>query len=328
MPSGWWCLILLGLVWLPSLSTAFSSPKGGNNDASPSRASSESDNDPVDATRRDVLWKVPVAGAGAWTLAYSNVLVDLAHPTLVYPEGHERRVSATIATALERAASVRATQRSANDADVPLRVLEVGIGKDCRLLRRGLYDDGLRSIHSSDNGRKVRQVEITGVDLLPTDEKALEDARLHLASLQSDGQLPLEVSVQAAQRSVTEPLDFPDGHFDCVVCCLTLCSVDEPDRAVREMNRLLRPDGGTLGYLEHVAVDPDEPYRFLELQQTTFDPLQQALVDNCHLHRYTERTIESVFGPPHAVRVSHERFLVRDMWPVTCQCCGVYQRTA
>jgi hypothetical protein len=76
-----------------------------------------------------------------------------------------------------------------------------------------------------------------------------------------------------------------------------------------------------------VAVDPDEPYRFLELQQNAFDPIQQLLADNCHLHRYTERTVESVFQHPEAVLVSHERFLVRDMWPVTCQCCGVYQRT-
>ena len=94
------------------------------------------------------------------------------------------------------------------------------------------------------------------------------------------------------------------------------------------MIRVLRPDGGTFGYVEHVAVNPDEPYRYLELQQTAFDPVQQVLADNCHLNRYTERTLESVLEPLQAVLVSHERFLVRDMWPVTCQCCGVYQRTA
>lgn len=335
MPPRLWFLTLLGSVWLPSLSTALSFPKGGSNE-SPSRASTESGK-PLDpssdgagattTTRRDLLWKIPVAGVGAWAFAYSEVLVDLAHPTLVYPEGHERRVSATVATALERASVQASHGADGTAAEVPLRVLEVGIGKDCRLLRRGLYDDGLRSIHSSD-GRKVRKVEITGVDLLPADEKALEDARLHLASLRSDDQLPLEVSLQAAQGSITEPLDYPDGHFDCVVCCLTLCSVDDLDRAVREMVRLVRPDGGTFGYVEHVAVEPNEPYRFLELQQIAFDPLQQLLVDNCHLHRYPERAIESAFRSPQAVLVSHERFIVKDMWPVTCQCCGVYQRTA
>ena len=29
--------------------------------------------------------------------------------------------------------------------------------------------------------------------------------------------------------------------------------------------------------------------------QKAFDPLQQLVADNCHLHRYTEQTIDSVF---------------------------------
>jgi asparagine synthetase A len=99
------------------------------------------------------------------------------------------------------------------------------------------------------------------------------------------------------------------------------------------MKRLIRPDGGTLGYVEHVAVDEEESAKFLEAQQKILDPLQQAVAHNCHLHRYTEQAIDTTFGfqagAPHnsSERLQHERFIVDSMWPVSCQCCGVVQRT-
>jgi hypothetical protein len=103
---------------------------------------------------------------------------------------------------------------------------------------------------------------------------------------------------------------------------------------LQEMKRLLRPDGGTLGYVEHVAVDEQESYKFLEGQQKILDPLQQAVAHNCHLHRYTEQAIDTTFGSqqsgePHrsSERLQNERFIVDSMWPVSCQCCGVIQRT-
>lgn len=38
-------------------------------------------------------------------------------------------------------------------------------------------------------------------------------------------------------------LPFPAGHFDCVVSVATLCFVDDPRRAIREMVRVLQPGG-------------------------------------------------------------------------------------
>jgi ubiquinone/menaquinone biosynthesis C-methylase UbiE len=105
----------------------------------------------------------------------------------------------------------------------------------------------------------------------------------------------------------------------------------DPKAAIQEIKRLVRPSGGTFGYVEHVAVNPSEPYRFLEWQQTTLDPLQQFLADNCHLHRYTQETIRQVFleeSNEKARAISEDRFLVDKMWPVTSQCCGVIQRQA
>jgi SAM-dependent methyltransferase len=48
-----------------------------------------------------------------------------------------------------------------------------------------------------------------------------------------------------------EALPFRGGAFDTVVSGLVLCSVDDPDAALAEIRRVLRP-GGTLRLLEHV----------------------------------------------------------------------------
>jgi ubiquinone/menaquinone biosynthesis C-methylase UbiE len=48
-----------------------------------------------------------------------------------------------------------------------------------------------------------------------------------------------------------EALPFREDAFDTVVCGLVLCSVDDPDGALAEVRRVLRP-GGALRLLEHV----------------------------------------------------------------------------
>jgi SAM-dependent methyltransferase len=48
-----------------------------------------------------------------------------------------------------------------------------------------------------------------------------------------------------------ERLPFEDGSVDTVVSTFVLCTVDAPDLAVREIGRVLRPDGQLL-FIEHV----------------------------------------------------------------------------
>jgi ubiquinone/menaquinone biosynthesis C-methylase UbiE len=53
-----------------------------------------------------------------------------------------------------------------------------------------------------------------------------------------------------------EALPFPDASFDTAVVTFTLCSVADPDAALAEVARVLRP-GGRLLFLEHVRdTDP------------------------------------------------------------------------
>jgi SAM-dependent methyltransferase len=53
-----------------------------------------------------------------------------------------------------------------------------------------------------------------------------------------------------------EDLPFPEGSFDTVVASYVLCTVSDPDQALREVWRVLRSDGA-LRFYEHVrAADP------------------------------------------------------------------------
>jgi methyltransferase OMS1, mitochondrial len=53
-----------------------------------------------------------------------------------------------------------------------------------------------------------------------------------------------------AVEARSEKLPFPDNSFDTVVDCFGLCSVSDPEGALKEMRRILRP-GGKMILLEH-----------------------------------------------------------------------------
>lgn len=57
-----------------------------------------------------------------------------------------------------------------------------------------------------------------------------------------------------ALRAPAEDLPFEDATFDTVVSTLVLCGVDDQQRALRQIVRVLRP-GGRLLFIEHVRSD-------------------------------------------------------------------------
>jgi SAM-dependent methyltransferase len=211
------------------------------------------------------------------------------------------------------------------------RVLEVGIGTEARLIRRGLYND---AIHQLFDQKHIQRLEVTGLDVhTPTNDVVWDDINDLIRQFNDKDQM--DVSFNTLQSSITEPLlQYADGYFDSIVFCFTLCSVGDPTLALQNMKRLLRPNGGTIAYLEHVAVnDVDTDHQLLSFEQQLFDPVQQILADHCHLHRSTESTMDKVLTDDGKDASSlkydilyRERFYIDQMWPVSCQACGVIQK--
>lgn len=84
-----------------------------------------------------------------------------------------------------------------------------------------------------------------------------------------------------------EELPFDDGTFDTACVTLVLCTVVDPDRALAEIARVLRP-GGRLLFLEHVrAPDP----RLARWQDRLWRPWR-AFGHGCHCNRDTRAAIE------------------------------------
>jgi len=93
--------------------------------------------------------------------------------------------------------------------------------------------------------------------------------------------VPVEVVAAHA-----EALPFPHASFDHAVASLVLCSVKEPDVALAEIRRVLRP-GGSLVFLEHVRGEGR-----VARWQNRLTPVQRRLADGCHLNRDTAAAIE------------------------------------
>lgn len=104
------------------------------------------------------------------------------------------------------------------------RVLEVGVGTGKNM---PFYPSGAR---------------ITAVDL---SKRMLQRAETRAREMGLDVEL---------QQMDAQHLTFPDDTFDAAVTTFVFCSVPDPVRGLRELARVVRPDGD-IWLLEHVRVD-------------------------------------------------------------------------
>ncbi len=153
-----------------------------------------------------------------------------------------------------------ARRKAALFADLPDHVLEIGagVGANFRYLRPGTH---------------VTAVE-PNPHMLPGLKKRAE---AHGVSLQV---LPCPA----------ESIPLPDSSVEAVICTLVLCTVPEPQAALTEVRRILKP-GGRFLFLEHVGA----PARSLSrrLQDLLHSPWHY-LFEGCHTNRNTQELIESV----------------------------------
>jgi ubiquinone/menaquinone biosynthesis C-methylase UbiE len=92
------------------------------------------------------------------------------------------------------------------------------------------------------------------------------------------------------ERASAESLPYGDGSFDTVVASLVLCSVDDQDRALAEIRRVLKP-GGRYLFMEHVR--SDDPT--LARKQDRMEGIWKRVCFGCHPNRDTLPRIESAF---------------------------------
>lgn len=122
--------------------------------------------------------------------------------------------------------------------------------------------------------------EVVGVEPSASMRKAAQPQIDEAAA----GGLPVEVI-----DAVAEDLPLPDASVDSVLFAYVLCSVDDPDRAVSEALRVLRP-GGTIAVLEHVAGSPGS---WMRRAQDIVSPVWPRLAAGCRCNQDTRAVLEA-----------------------------------
>lgn len=89
-------------------------------------------------------------------------------------------------------------------------------------------------------------------------------------------------------RGRAEAIPLPDASVDTVVMTYTLCSIEEPGRALEEIRRVLTP-GGRLLFVEHGSA-PEEGVRKWQRRLT---PLWRRFAGGCHLDRAIPDLVEA-----------------------------------
>lgn len=130
-------------------------------------------------------------------------------------------------------------------------VLEIGFGSGLNLPH---YPPGVR--------------KLTTIDANPG-MSPLAQKRIASSSIKVDQQ------VLDAER-----LPFAQRSFDTIVSTWTLCSIADIDQALREIHRVLKPEGRFL-FIEHgLSAEPA-----IQKWQHRLTPLQKKMADGCHLDR-------------------------------------------
>lgn len=137
------------------------------------------------------------------------------------------------------------------------RVLEVGFGSGLNLPH---YPDAVTHLYALDPsqlGRRLAAKRIQGAPF-PVEFVELEGSRITL----------------------------PDHSVDAVVSTWTVCTIPDPLAALKEILRVLRPEGKYY-FLEH-GLCPD---RRIARLQNLWNPIQKWCAGGCHVNREIDRLI-------------------------------------
>lgn len=137
------------------------------------------------------------------------------------------------------------------------RVLEIGAGTGANL---AFYSAAV--------------TEVVGIEPVAA---MLEKAQRVVDQVRHDFPVVLQVGDARA-------LPFEDHSFDTVVACLVFCTIPQPEKAVKEMYRVLKP-GGKLVFYEHVASSRPGVHTW----QKRINPVWKRLACGCEITRDTRQ---------------------------------------
>lgn len=114
-----------------------------------------------------------------------------------------------------------------------------------------------------------------------------------VVAVEPDEVLRAEAKKKAGSKDIkiisssAEELPFEDNTFDTVLITLALCTIPDPDKALKEAGRVCKP-GGKLLILEHIKNEN----RFLFMLQNILTPIWKKFAMGCHLNRDTLSVIK------------------------------------
>ena len=129
-------------------------------------------------------------------------------------------------------------------------------------------------------GLNLRHYPPTGIEELVLAEPATAMAA-KIDPTRCGTEAPVSVVNAPAER-----LPFAEDSFDTVISTMVLCTVTDPEQALTEINRVLRP-GGKLLFCEHVESDS----RALGAVQRRLAGPWAAFAEGCRCDRRTVETI-------------------------------------
>lgn len=89
-------------------------------------------------------------------------------------------------------------------------------------------------------------------------------------------------------KAKAESLPFENEVFDSVVITYTLCTVTDPNKALKEIKRVLKPNGKLI-FCEHGLAKDDKTKKW----QNFLNPFWKKVGGGCNLNRETEQLIKS-----------------------------------
>lgn len=169
--------------------------------------------------------------------------------------------------------------------------------------KKYILPEYLRMTMGSDNLRKYRQQVVS--DLSGVGLEIGFGFGLNLQFYKNISKLyaldpSLEISKQA-QKNIkavdfpveqlvvsAEDIPLPDSSVDFVVSTWSICSIPQPEKALKELYRVLKANG-VFVFVEHGRA----PNFYIHIIQNFFTPISKSLAGGCHLNRDIESLINN-----------------------------------